>query len=111
MAKGDQKIWFVINVSTDLFSARQGVGSAQISANEILVFGGFGGDYLKDCYVLKHNEVQLIKIDKETPTKVFAYQMPSIFDPVSRCILTADWKDKKILMFDKDHKWSILKDI
>jgi len=41
------------------FPVRQGAGSAQINANEILIFGGFGGEFLKDCYILKHNESSL----------------------------------------------------
>lgn len=72
-AKNAEKAWNVIDVPIETFPARQGVGSAQISNNEILVFGGFGGEYLKDCYVFKHNEGVMLKSDKEPPVKVFAF--------------------------------------
>ena len=75
------------------------------------MFGGFGGDFLKDCFIFKHNEGVMVKSDKEPPVKVFAYQMPTVFDPKSCCVITADWKSKKVVMFNKDHNWSLLKDL
>lgn len=60
-ASGAKKVWEEIQVETSKFPVRQGAGSAMINANEIIIFGGFGGDFLKDCYIFKHNEGQLVK--------------------------------------------------
>jgi hypothetical protein len=51
-----------------------------INEREIMIFGGFGGDFLKDCYIFKHEEGQLVKSQREPPIKMFAFQMPTIFD-------------------------------
>lgn len=110
-AKGSQKVWSIVDVATDRFPVRQGAGSAQINNNEIMIFGGFGGDFLKDCYVFKHNEAQLTRISNEPPIKLFAYQMPTIFDAGSGCVITADWQSKKIVMFNADHQWQLIKDL
>lgn len=56
MAKGNQKGWAIINIELDKFPVRQGAGSSQISQNEILIFGGFGGEHLRDSYIFKHDE-------------------------------------------------------
>ena len=43
------------------FPARQGAGVAQMSQDEILIFGGFSGKYLKDAHVFNpiRKEVKL----------------------------------------------------
>lgn len=58
-ASGGKKVWQEMQNDVTKFPVRQGAGSAQINANEILIFGGFGGEFLKDCYILKHNESTL----------------------------------------------------
>lgn len=111
MAKGAQKVWQIINIEVDKFPVRQGAGSAQINQNEIMIFGGFGGEFLKDSYIFKHNECQLIKFERETPIKLFAYQMPTIHDETTNSVITADWQSKKVLMFNAQQEWTIVKDL
>lgn len=45
-----------------------------------MIFGGFGGDFLKDVYILKHNEGLFTRSNIEPPIKLFPYQMPTIYD-------------------------------
>lgn len=75
-----------------------------------MVFGGFAGDYLKDVFVFKHNEGVMIKSNLDLPIKLFAYQMPTVSDPKSGCLITGDWQSKKILMF-RDQRWILMKDL
>ena len=90
---------------------RQGPGSTQISANEILIFGGFGGDYLNDVYILKHNDKTIVKIG-DSIVKVFGYQMPTIFDSNSQCVISADWQSKKTVMFKvQGRSWHLMKEL
>lgn len=97
-APGASKVWELLDFPVDQFPVRQGPGSTQISANEVLIFGGFGGDYLKDVYVLKNNDKSIERIG-DSIVKVFGYQMPTMFDSNSRCVISADWQSKKTVMF------------
>lgn len=99
-AKGNEKVWTSINIEVEKFPVRQGAGSAQINQNEIMIFGGFGGDFLRDSYIFKHKEGTLTRFEKETPIKLFAYQMPTIHDESTSSVITADWQSKKVLMFN-----------
>jgi hypothetical protein len=108
---GSQKVWEIVDVPIESFPVRQGPGSTAISSNEILLFGGFGGEYLKDVYILKHNEKKIEKI-ADSIIKIFGYQMPTIFDSNSRCVITADWESKKTAMFRvADKQWSLMKEL
>jgi len=110
-AQGPSKVWEMIDLPIESFPVRQGPGSTQISATEILIFGGFGGDYLKDVYVLKHNDKTIEKIS-DSIVKVFGYQMPTMFDSNSRCVISADWQSKKTVMFKvADRSWHLMREL
>jgi len=38
-----------------------------------MIFGGFGGDFLRDVYIFKNAECTVAKSDKEPPIKLFSY--------------------------------------
>lgn len=65
-----------------------------------MIFGGFGGDFLRDVYIFKNTESTVARSDKEPPIKLFSYQMPTIFDATSGNVITADWQSKKVVMFN-----------
>lgn len=43
--------WEKISLPPDQFKARQGLGCAQTNDNEIIVFGGFDGKFMKDALI------------------------------------------------------------
>ena len=101
----------MIDIPIEQFPVRQGPGSTAISGNEILLFGGFGGEYLKDVYILKHNEKKIEKMS-DSIIKIFGYQMPTIFDSNSKCVITADWESKKTAMYKvSDRSWGLMKEL
>ena len=53
----------------------------------------------------------MTKMDTEPPIKLFSYQMPTIFDASSGVVITADWQSKKVVMFNADRTWSLVKDL
>ena len=77
----------------------------------IIIDSTFHAEYLKDVYILKHNEKKIEKI-ADSIIKIFGYQMPTIFDSNSRCVITADWESKKTAMFRvADKQWSLMKEL
>lgn len=44
--------------------ARQGVGTAQFASNQIMIMGGFGGKYFRDCWILNTNTNVLSQNDE-----------------------------------------------
>lgn len=48
--------WEAIQELAPQFTIRQGQCSHQINKNEIVVFGGFGGDFLDDVFTFNHSE-------------------------------------------------------
>ena len=43
--------WVVINMPSAQFPERQGAGVSQITQDEIVIFGGFSGKFLRECYL------------------------------------------------------------
>ena len=43
--------WAVINMPSAQFPERQGAGVSQITNEEIVIFGGFSGKFLRECYL------------------------------------------------------------
>ena len=91
--------WEIIQVNESNFASRQGAGVAQFNNDEIIIFGGFSGEFLQDVFTLKHSTKEIRKIGV-APQKLFAYQMPTVFDSASGKIITADWQSKKVYSFD-----------
>ena len=52
-------------------TARQGAGMTQLSANEIMIVGGFNGKFLSDYYIihLDENTGKPVSLDKEENEK------------------------------------------
>ena len=52
-------------------TARQGAGMTQLSANEIMIVGGFNGKFLSDYYIIKldENTGKPVSLDKEENEK------------------------------------------
>lgn len=107
----DKKEWEVIQNVAPSFTMRQGSGCAQISSDEILVFGGFGGEFQDDVFTFKHTSGQMERHERDAPQRLFSYQMPTIVDHQMKHVLTVDWKTKKALVFQNDRTWQLLKEL
>ena len=91
---------------------RQGGGSVAINNNEILIFGGFGGDYLQDSYIFNHSEGTLVRQEKDTPIRLFTFQMPTLLDETTGTVITADWQTKKVMNYNVNTRaWTIVNDL
>lgn len=51
--------WEIIDSEMPDFLIRQGQCSHQINKNEIVIFGGFGGEFMNDVFILDHNEKKM----------------------------------------------------
>ena len=63
-----------------------------------MVFGGFNGSFLDDCFVFDHETKTMVKAGYPCPTTLFCYQMPSVADKQNGNIITVDWQSKAAYM-------------
>lgn len=103
--------WELILDINPAFTIRQGLGSVQVSAQEILLFGGFSGEFLDDVFTLKHTDTTIVRHEKDVPNKMFLFQMPVLFDVTKAKLIAVDWKSKKALAWNKKTNWQILKEL
>jgi len=103
--------WEVIQDLAPQFTIRQGQCSHQVNKNEIVVFGGFGGDFLDDVFTFNHSEGTMRREERDAPQKIFTYQMPTLYDEVKKHVLTVDWKTKKTLLYQEDKTWTALRQL
>jgi hypothetical protein len=102
--------WTLIEIGSVMFPERQGCGVSQINENEIVVFGGFSGKFLRDAYFFDVKANTVRKSTNPPMWDLFAYQMPTLLDRQSNTILTADWQSRKIFQYEYDGNFQILKD-
>ena len=75
----------------------------------ILMFGGFSSPtFLDDVYCFKHEEKSFEKLVNNLPFPLFAYQMPSMFEPATNTLLTVDAQTKRALYFTVENHWQLL---
>ena len=75
----DRNKWTLIYISSRVMPERQGAGVVQKDLNTILIFGGFSGKFLSDCYLFNVESCAMTRcapVLKET----FLFQMPIIYD-------------------------------
>lgn len=65
--------WQVIETVVPAFTIRQGQCCHQINKEEIVVFGGFGGDFLDDVFTFNHTDMSMKREEQDAPIKVFTY--------------------------------------
>lgn len=83
---------------------------SQINENEIVVFGGFSGKFLRDAYYFDVKSKVIRKSPVAPVWDLFAYQMPTVLDKSSGQLITADWASRKIFQYEYDGQFNILKD-
>ena len=70
-----------------------------------MIFGGFGGHYFRDSFVLNCGSNIVTKTDSQLPTSVFPFAVPTLSDGKSFEVYSVDWATYKLFVF-KDEKWS-----
>ena len=102
--------WVVINIPSTQFAERQGAGVVQITQDEIVIFGGFSGRFLKDCSVFHATNNSMRKAAVQPDMDLFAFQMPTVRIG-DRTIITADWQSKKVIEYTCDGRFKPVKDL
>jgi hypothetical protein len=73
---------------------------SQINDNEIVIFGGFSGKFMRDAYYFDAKVCSIRRAAQAPVWDLFAYQMPTLLDKSSGLIVTADWQNKKIFQYE-----------
>lgn len=83
--------WSLINISVVNFPDRQGCGVYQITDDEIIIFGGFSGKFMRDAFFFDAKSCTIRRAAQAPVWDLFAYQMPTLMDKSANTIITADW--------------------
>jgi hypothetical protein len=86
------------------FPPRQGSGVIQTSKDEILIFGGFAGKFIKYVYSLNPNTETVVQTPN-LPHEMFPYQTPTLYDFQKKVLLTIDWQTLKLFSYSNG-SWS-----
>ena len=86
-----KKPWNLINIPADKFPARQGLGVAQMNREELLIFGGFNGKFMKDTHIFNPVDNSMRVAENQASVELFSFQMPTVFDESKGIVYTVDW--------------------
>ena len=81
-----------------------------MNKDELLVFGGFNGKYMKEAHVFTHSTKKVRPAESQPQMEMFLFQMPTVFEPSTSSIFTVDWQKMKVIQF-QNKTWSITADI
>ena len=95
------------------FPERQGAGVSQITNEEIVIFGGFSGKFLRECYLYNVSRNTMTKATNQPDIDLFAFQMPTVLDKSGgqNKIITADWQSKRIIEYEYNGRFKSIKDM
>lgn len=105
-----KKSWELITVPAEQFASRQGLGVAQMNKDEILIFGGFNGKYMKEAHIFNCNQKKMRLADNQPSMEMFLFQMPTVFEQSTGSVFTVDWQKMKVIQYN-NKAWSIVADI
>lgn len=80
-----------------------------MNQDEILVFGGFSGKFLKDAYVFNPTYKKMSKAAQPIQ-EIFSFQMPTVFESDTGTVYTVDWQKLKIFSF-RGNQWETVTDL
>ena len=102
--------WELIEFSNEQFPARQGLGVAQMTKDEILIFGGFNGKYMKEAHILNCGQKKIKLAENQPGLEMFLFQMPTVFEQNTGSVITVDWTKMKVIQYN-NKAWSVVADI
>lgn len=103
------KKWQALVVNSQvLLTARQGCGVCEVNNQEILIVGGFHGQFSNETFFYNTQNNSLRKAYNELKDNIFPFQVPTIADPINKSVVTIDWQTYKLYEFKND-QWSFKK--
>ena len=102
--------WNVIQIGSQIFPERQGAGVTQINENEIIIVGGFNGQYTRDVSIFNVGSQKVRKSATLLDTDIFAFQMPTVQVEKNE-MLISDWKSKRMFSYVLDQRFRPIKDL
>eukprot|EP00347_Sterkiella_histriomuscorum_P011771 403371155 len=106
-----KKTWVKLEIANmALLQPRQGSGVCQVNDNEILIVGGFCGQFSNETFFLNTQTNSIRKAYNELKDNIFPFQVPTIADPLNRSVYTVDWQTYKLYQFKND-QWQFQKKI
>ena len=74
--------WQVVKVTDNagIFTARQGLGSAQIDDKNILLIGGYTGHFNNDSFVFNVDSSEIKQTGSQLPQQCFPFAVPTVSD-------------------------------
>jgi hypothetical protein len=62
-----------------------------MNKEEILIFGGFSGKFMKDAHIFTPSTREIRKAENQPNQELFSFQMPTVFDETKSIVYTVDW--------------------
>lgn len=107
-----EKRWQILQITgQQLMAPRQGCGVCEVpgsSHGEILIVGGFHGQFSNETFFLNTQTNSLRKAYSELKDNIFPFQVPTIADPANRTVVTIDWQTYKLYEL-KNEQWQFKK--
>lgn len=97
--------WELINLNNKVLPERQGCGVVQKDGEKILIFGGFSGRFLSDCYMFNTVD-NSIQRQMNSPNEVFLFQMPVMFDRTTNSVYAVDLQRSLVYRHNDSGQWS-----
>lgn len=94
--------WTQIDISNKTFPERQGCGAVQKDGQYMLIFGGFSGKFLGDCYYFDCTTNDMTRAPP-TPNDLFLFQMPVMFDTGTQSIFACDMQRHQVYKFNNQN--------
>ena len=81
-----------------------------MNKDEILIFGGFNGKYMKEAHILNCSQKKIRLADSQPTMDLFLFQMPTVFDQSTGSVITVDWQKMKVVQYN-NRVWGQVADI
>ena len=81
-----------------------------MNKDEIIIFGGFNGKFMKDAHIFNSSKKQMRLADTQPTMELFLFQMPTVFESSTGSVYTVDWQKMKIIQFARN-AWNIMADL
>ena len=62
-----------------------------MNKDELLIFGGFNGKFMKDAHVFNSSKKTIKPCDSQPTMELFLFQMPTVFEPGTGSVIAVDW--------------------
>ena len=81
-----------------------------MNKDELLIFGGFNGKYMKEAHIFTHSTKKIRMAEAQPQIEMFLFQMPTVFEPSTNSVFSVDWQKMKVIQFT-NKTWTTVADI